>query len=303
MKTIVKNLNTKKNTTKKNLKKFKNLKPLNCSPSIKKVVSTSCMTQDVLLKIRDEYNKDHSDQIIATKPVLIWHELKMKLNCRDERCWINEIDDLDMRTQIKNQIFAPEQPPEWIKNKNEWLSNYDIDMVMKQYELKDKSFEYLATTPVDYDYIVDKQSNTCYEETLCKFDLKSLLAAGKSKYAAVFNLDKHTESGSHWISLFINVNKRIIMFFDSANGSMPKEINKFIKNVKKQGLDNNIHFKFVRNHKKHQSGGSECGVYSIHFIIEMLNNADRAIELFLYGYIPDTKIEKYRQVYFNTPEK
>ena len=38
-------------------------------------------------------------------------------------------------------------------------------------------------------------------------------------------------------------------------------------------------------------------------IIEMLNNADRAIELFLNGYIPDSKIEKYRNIYFNAPEE
>ena len=74
------------------------------------------------------------------------------------------------------------------------------------------------------------------------------------------------------------------------------------ENLDGGGLDNGIQFKFLRNHKQHQRGNTECGVYSIHFIIEMLNNADRAIELFLNGYIPDNKIEKYRKIYFNTPE-
>lgn len=290
------------NLNNKTKKKFKSV---NCSPCVanKKVIKTSCMTPEALLKIRDEYNKDHADKIIATKPVLIWHELKMKLNCKDERCWIKEIDDLNLRTQIKNQLFAPEHPPEWIHNKNEWLSNNDIDLVMKQYELKDKTFKYLATTPVDYDFVVDKRTNTCYEDTLCKFDLKTLMAAGKHKFAVVFNLDKHDESGSHWISLFINAYKQIIMFFDSANGSIPREISNFIKIVKQHGVANGINFKFMRNHKQHQRGNTECGVYSIHFIIEMLNNADRAIELFLNGYIPDSKIEKYRNIYFNAPEE
>jgi hypothetical protein len=262
------------------------------------------MTLEALMKIRDEYNKDHPDnKIMASKPVLIWHELKMRLDCKDERCWVKEIDDRNLRTQIKNQLFAPEHPPEWLHNKNEWLSNYDIDAIMKQYEEKDKTFEYLASSPIDFNFIVDKSSNTCYEETLCKFDLKSLMAAGKHKFAAVFNLDKHDESGSHWISLFINAHKNIIMFFDSANGNIPAQVAQFIKTVKQQGLDNGIRFKFLRNHKQHQRGNTECGVYSIHFIIEMLNNADRAIELFLNGYIPDNKIEKYRKIYFNTPEK
>ena len=299
MRTLIKKSNNLQKTK-------KNFKSLNCSPCVanKKVVKNSCMTLEALMKIRDEYNKDHPDnKIMASKPVLIWHELKMRLDCKDERCWVKEIDDRNLRTQIKNQLFAPEHPPEWLHNKNEWLSNYDIDAIMKQYEEKDKTFEYLASSPIDFNFIVDKSSNTCYEETLCKFDLKTLMAAGKHKFAAVFNLDKHDESGSHWISLFINAHKNIIMFFDSANGNIPTQVAQFIKTVKQQGLDNGIRFKFLRNHKQHQRGNTECGVYSIHFIVEMLNNADRAIELFLNGYIPDNKIEKYRKIYFNTPEK
>ncbi len=299
MRTLFKKLNNNQSKTKK---KFKSL---NCSPCVanKKIIKDSCMTLEVLLKIRDEYNKDHPENIImATKPVLIWHELKMKLDCSDERCWVKEIDDPNLRTQVKNQLFAPDHPPEWMHNKNEWLSNYDIDAVMKQFEEKDKTFEYLGTTPVDFNFIVDKRTAKCYEETLCKFDLATLLATGKHKYAAVFNLDDHDEPGSHWISLFIDAHKKIIMFFDSANGNIPTEVGQFIKTVKRQGLENGIKFKFLRNHKQHQRGTTECGVYSIHFIIEMLNNADRAIELFLNGYIPDSKIEKYRKIYFNAPE-
>lgn len=298
MRTLIKKSNNLQKTK-------KNFKSLNCSPCVanKKVVKNSCMTLEALMKIRDEYNKDHPDnKIIASKPVLIWHELKMRLDCKDERCWIKEIDDKNLRTQIKNQLFAPEHPPDWLDNKNEWLSNFDIDAIMKQYEEKDKTFEYLASSPIDFNFIVDKSSNKCYEETLCQFDLKTLMAAGKHKFAAVFNLDKHDESGSHWVSLFINAHKNIIIFFDSANGNIPSQIAQFIKTVKQQGLDNGIQFKFLRNHKQHQRGNTECGVYSIHFIIEMLNNADRAIELFLNGYIPDNKIEKYRKIYFNTPE-
>jgi len=282
----------------------KTVKQLNCSPLVKnkKVVSSSCMTPEVLLKIRDEYNKDHENKIVATKPTLIWHELRMKLNCQDERKWVNEIDDPKLRAQIKKQLFAPEHPPEWFKNKNEWLTNFDIDMVMEQYELENKDFKYLGTTPIDYDYIVDTTSQTCVEDDLCKFNLKELMSQGKRRFASVFNLDKHDESGSHWVSLFIDVNKRIIMFFDSASGSIPKKINEFINHVKAQGLSENIEFKYINGKKKHQYGGSECGVYSIHFIIEMLKHPEKAMHIFLYDRIPDKEIEKYRKKYFNTPE-
>ena len=294
-----------KKSNRKNKKGLqKTIKRLNCSPMVKnkKVVQTSCMTTEVLLKIRDEYNKDHADKIIAAKPAMIWHELRMKLDSQDERKWVNEIDDVQLRSQIKKQLFAPEHPPDWFKNKNEWLSNFDINMVMEQYEMENKDFKYLGTTPIDYDYILDKTENTCVENNLCKFNLKKLLGQGKRRFAAVFNLDRHDQSGSHWVSLFIDVNKKIIMFFDSASSSVPKQISKFINNVKQQGLKENIRFESISNKKIHQSGGTECGVYSIHFIIEMLKQPDKAMQVFLHEKISDNEVEKYRSVYFNSPE-
>jgi hypothetical protein len=260
------------------------------------------MTSEVLLKIRDEYNKDHVDKIIATKPVLIWHELRMKLKTEDERLWVNEIDDRTLRNKIKKQLFAPEHPPEWLKNPNEWLSNFDIDSVMEQYEMDNEDFKYLGTTPVDYDYILDKNTNTCVEDKMCKFNLKNLLSQGKRRFATVINLDKHTLGGSHWVSLFIDVNKRIIMFFDSASGSVPKNISKFVNNVKQQGKKQNIDFEYIINKKIHQNGESECGIYSIHFIIEMLKSPENAIKTFLHGIISDKEVQKYRKKYFNSPE-
>lgn len=290
-------------TKKKGRKLNKTLKQLNCSPLVKKkVVSNSCMTSEVILKIRDEYNKDHDKKIVATKPALIWHELRMKLDTKDERKWVNEIDDTKLRAQIKKQLFAPEHPPEWLKNPNEWLTNYDIDKVMEQYEMENKDFKYLGTTPIDYDYIVDTTSQTCVEDDLCKFNLKELMSQGKRRFASVFNLDKHDQSGSHWVSVFIDVNKRIIMFFDSASGSVPKKITEFINSVKEQGLKENIVFKYISGKKKHQYGGTECGVYSIHFIIQMLSQPDKAMHVFLHGKIPDKEVEKYRKRYFNSPE-
>ena len=128
------------------------------------------------------------------------------------------------------------------------------------------------------------------------------MSQGKRRFASAFNLDKHDQSGSHWVSVFIDVNKLIIMFFDSASGSAPKEIAKFINSVKQQGLRENIEFKYITSKKKHQYGGTECGVYSIHFIIEMLKHPEKAMHIFLYDRIPDKEIEKYRNKYFNTPE-
>ena len=92
------------------------------------------------------------------------------------------------------------------------------------------------------------------------------------------------------------------MFFDSAKGGIPKEIKRFVETVKDQGLKQNepIKFKFLTNKSDHQQGDTECGVYSIHFIIEMLESF-KSVKRFLYGNIPDKEMENLRPKLFNKP--
>ena len=280
--------------------KHRKIKPLNCNPSVKAPIPHSCMTIEALMLLRDEYNKDHpTNRIIAEKPVLIWYELKMRLQCEDERCWLGEIDDVAKRNMVQDQLFAPDHPPEWIKNPLEWLTNIDIDKVMAQYEQKYADFEYLGTTSIDYDFIVDKTRGTCVEDMLCKFDLAAAGNRGKQRFAAVFNLDKHDEPGSHWVSIFISVPKKTIVFFDSANGGVPKEIRRFAKLIQKQDSE----YRFIASKKEHQKKNTECGVYSIHFIIEMLNDFDKMLEMVMKGNISDKAMTRYRRKYFNRPNK
>ena len=279
--------------------------PLVCGPLVNKkdkVAKDSCITKSVLMRLRNEFNKDHPDNLImATRPILIWHEFKMRLShCADERCFLNEIDEPNEKQRLLHTLFAPEHPPEWLQNKNEWLSNHDIDKVMKQYEERYTDFKYLGTSAIDYDF--KYSDGHCVEDQLCKFLLKELMAAGKTRFAAVFNLDKHNQGGSHWVSIFIDVKHKSVVFFDSAKGGIPKEIKRFVETIKTQGLeqDTPIKFKFLTNKSDHQQGDTECGVYSIHFIIEMLESF-KSVKRFLYGNIPDKEMENLRPKLFNKP--
>ena len=279
--------------------------PLVCGPLVNKkdkVAKDSCITKSVLMRLRNEFNKDHPDNpIMAIKPILIWHEFKMRLShCADERCFLNEIDEPNEKQRLLHTLFAPEHPPEWLQNKNEWLSNHDIDKVMKQYEERYTDFKYLGTSAIDYDF--KYSDGHCVEDQLCKFLLKELMAAGKTRFAAVFNLDKHNQGGSHWVSIFIDVKHKSVVFFDSAKGGIPKEIKRFVETIKTQGLeqDTPIKFKFLTNKSDHQQGDTECGVYSIHFIIEMLESF-KSVKRFLYGNIPDKEMENLRPKLFNKP--
>ena len=287
--------------------KEKKFKKLVCSPTVNAedaVSNESCLTKSLLMELRTEYNKDHpSNQITDDKPIIIWHELKTRMSqCDDDRCLLSEIDDSTKRKQWMQRLFAPEHPPDWLKDKKEWLSNHDIDSVMPQYEEKYKNFKYLGTTSIDYDY--KYSDGECIEDRLCLFDLEKEIQAGKRRFASVFNLDKHTKGGSHWVTLYFDTEFTTIVFFDSARGRVPKQIRKFIKRVMRQGLKMKpkIVFDFKTAKSSHQRGDAECGVYAIYFITEMLKD-HRNLARFINGKILDRDMNAERFNIFNSPLK
>jgi hypothetical protein len=286
--------------TKKMPKQFIKLK---CSPKNKtKHKDYSCYSKDELYKIRDMWNARHPDQKIQTNDDKhIWQQLKEYYAniCNKESCWVRQ---MTKNTKLEQELlasFAPEAPKEWKKNPNEWLSSIDILAVMNQYEKKYNCFDFLGPSPIDYD--THKLHGECVWEELCHFDLSKQINKGRFKFGIIFNLDPHYEGGSHWVSLFINVKNKTIFFFDSAGEKIPAQIEKFTNKVIEQGkqLTEPIHFKFDQNYPvEHQYGNTECGIYSIFFIIHMLE--DKITGHYLKTHIlKDKYMEKFRKIYYN----
>ncbi len=212
---------------------------------------------------------------------------------------------MSLRKQLDRFIFAPDQPPEWSKNPNEWLSNFDILGVLEQYETAYPEFEFIGPTPIDFDTRI---RGKCVEKELCAIDVPKLIRSGKTKIGVVFNLDKHNEPGSHWVSLFIDTIDRFIFYFDSANNHTPPEINALVRRVQSQLARHQREYSFYRNKITHQHNNTECGVYSLFFIVTMLTKNTEIqsnmglrerLDLFLKHRIPDKFMETYRAKYFN----
>jgi len=274
---------------------------LNCSPENKSKQYT-CYTDNELLLLRTMWNKRHPDRpITSTKSEDIWKQLKHYYTniCNKESCWVRQmVKNTTMEKELLDS-FAPESPKEWKKNPNAWLSSLDILQVMTQYEKKYKCFDFLGPSPINYDS--HHVNGECVWEELCEFNLADQIKRGKTKVGIIFNTDPDYKGGEHWISLFINIKKGTIFFFDSAGNPVPKQINKFVKTVTKQGtqLKNPIIFNFDQNYPvEHQYKNTECGVYSIFFIIHMLE--DKITSHYLKTHIlKDEYMEKFRKVYFN----
>jgi Ulp1 protease family, C-terminal catalytic domain len=310
---------SKKNNNIKKRKTEKRFKKMNCNPIVegKTVNKFSCLTPEVLNKIKIAFNKHHpSEPILESDFNLLWMELKRRLNnCTKEDCWLKQIEDAQLREHIDNMTFAPDHPPEWKKVPNTWLSNVDIFEVLKQYQDKYKEFKMIGPTPIDFDTRIPDENGECVWEELCTFSLEKQLKQGITKIGVVFNLDKHNQGGSHWVSLFIDLADSFLFFFDSNGDKIPRRINKLVQRIVEQGsqLEKPIQFEFYENHPfEHQRQNTECGMYSLFFIISMLTHKVGSrkfkhfkdkIAFFKKKRIPDEHMLKYRKKLFNGGEE
>lgn len=292
---------TRKNTTRKSM---------NCSPMVEgqTVSSNTCYTSAALAKIKEAYNKNNPFTLImVTDPKQVFEELKTKLTkCKKEDCWLKQLSAAE-QTYLYEHLFAPDQPDTWNKNPNEWLTNEDIFKVLHQYETKYTNFKLFGPTPIDFN--TRKKNKKCVWEELCTFSLEEQIKQKKDKLGIVFNLDKHNEGGSHWTSLFIDITEQVIFYFDSASNDTPTEVTALVKKIRNHGKQLNMKFRYYDNLKhRHQRSNTECGMYSLFFIITMLtSNTEfdtnmtmvKKLNLFRRKKIPDKYVEKYRDVYFN----
>ena len=278
--------------------KLTHYKPVNCSPNPNKS-HFSCYTNEALFKMKNYWNARHPRDTISTNdPKKIWMELrdKMSNSCDRESCWLrSKFMEGNVDSEILNYTFAPKSPDHWKRNPNEWLSSLDIESVMKQYEKFYKCFEFLGPSPIDYDH--HKLYGECVWEELCNLNLSKIIKRNKNKLGIILNTDPHNKGGEHWISIFVNIKKRFIVYFDSNGNEAPKQVIKLINTICDQGQQLGIDFKVYFNEKEHQQTDSECGMYCLYFIIQMLK--DKEVEYFLNHKIPDKEVFDLRKKYFN----
>jgi hypothetical protein len=308
--------------------KTRKLKPVNCHPkrigSKKNRLPNSCLTPTVVQKLKKAYNIHHrtqpEKQIHSNHPTEIYEKLAEKIpHCDQEICWLNHIPNKELQEKMKSELFSPIQPAEWKHKPNAWLSNYDIDAVIRQYEKEYKDFVFLGPTSIDFDKV---KNGTCVLEELCHFQISKLYASGKRKIGVVYNLDTSDGPGTHWVSMFIDLkdSKPFLFYFNSTADNMPNEVIKLVSRIETQWnhLSHKItkgrHLQIYKSDGKteHQHSNTECGMYSLFFIITCLTRHRGGLESSselsrkeLLDYfmgenrISDEFIQQFRNIYFN----
>jgi hypothetical protein len=260
--------------------------------------SITCYSRPALVKIAQSWNSINKGgpQILVKEQSKgnIWKQIQQRLakTCEnDETCWkkqefVKRLKD----TEIQLYTFKPDYPEDWIKNKYTWLNTYDILYVMKQYEMLHKDFMFLGPIPSD-----------CPTKIRCELsnlNLALLKRNGIRKVGIIYNLDVSSGPGTHWVAVYIDLPHNEINYYDSY-GSMPiKLIKRFLVQLGEKMKDGaNI----IYNNKRHQYGNSECGVYSMNFILERLHGST------MYDIsnvaIPDSEMNHLRSLLYNKTRK
>ena len=235
-----------------------------CAPGQKKD-SYTCYSHNALRKISERYAQKTGKRIpegeLSKKELHSWLETQFAGRCTTEYCWLEQPETRDY--EMLYEYFRPEFPNEWKNDIHTWLNTDDIANVMKQYERKFPDFLFFGPVPVD-----------CPIEWECELTHFNPVKSGYKRFGIVFNLDKHNQSGSHWVALWISLPEQKIEYFDSYGIRPPALIRQFMEKVieqtKKEG------YEIVPSYNKHrfQYGGSECGVFSMYFLIEKLHGKD-----------------------------
>lgn len=301
-----------------------------CAPSKNfDVVNNTCFSLKQLLKIAESYNNilsNNNSKINLNIKITDENELKKYLlkelvsklpdSCKSQECLLKEkfIVDLNDFDLLYNTL-RPLGPTK----KTKWLSTSDINQIMFQYQFKYPEYKFFGALPRDFELIdipIEYKNNNFFKI------LSNMYTKEIYKIGVVLNLDKHNQSGSHWVAVFSNLKEKKVYFFDSYGYKPKKEIVKLmsmiaywisVNNSKKKKYtftDNNlITFKDEKgicekyedidiqyNTIRHQFKNSECGVYSVNFILRLLNG--HSFDDITKNITLDDKINTCRETYF-----
>ena len=278
-----------------------------CSPiSLKQ---NSCLPHDLLKKVGNIINKlpQCSKIDCNCNPDTLYKkiccEIKKISDCKDEKCW--KTIDLIMSKLSKHEVdgfkssFKPQMPEEWKNEPNKWLNTLDIDAVMEQYEQAFSTFKYFGATPIDFK---KKKNNSCLVSDLCNINLKRLLDRDYESIGMVFNTDDSSGSGQHWFSMYVdlkgkNLKKPSIYYFDSVANEAPDEIIELVQKLQKQSEHIKHPLDVLYSDIQHQYGDTECGIYCLHFLTEMLQG--KSFKRYINNKKSDKEIEIFRKIFFN----
>jgi hypothetical protein len=279
---------------------FNDPKDERCAPGTS-FKNGSCISLESLIKLAEAYNKEHSDGIKLYQNYKNPEKYKKYLlksfkntinNCDNQRCWLEQDYTKKLTNSEKKKILNYTYRPEGPSKRFEWLNTLHIEQMMNQYENVYNDFKFLGAVPMDFDNLDNIG--------IKNLNFNQLENKGIYKLGVVFNLDEHYKTGSHWVGLYADLKNGFVCYLDSYGIPPEKRVVIFIDRILNYMKNKNINPSYDYNKIRHQYKGSECGVYSINFIIRMLRGD--TFEEICNDKTPDDKINRCRNKYFINPD-
>jgi hypothetical protein len=204
-------------------------------------MNNSCFDTNSIDEMVELFNNTSDIKIDKTityqeKLKLLELHLKDSSPCCEEWCLLETESLKPLKKKLEN-FFRPVVPKKWLDNKRTWLNTLDIEAEMRLYSTAFPEFEFLSVSPIDFDLRIKRgiSSEQCVDDNLCNLNIRKQFTSGKKYIAAVFNLDKHNQSGSHWTAFFVSLKLGESYYYDSVANFMPKEVVELINRITQQG--------------------------------------------------------------------
>lgn len=283
---------------------------LQCAPG-REFEAGSCISLVVLEGMTDAYNigTESKDKIVVSKNLSVLNPKKYKLylvhqldkrmgdRCETQKCWSTQDFIRHMDKAARQELLKYTFRPDSLQGRFDWLSTFDINDSMGQYERKYKGFKFYGANPMDFADLPQSEINGANYGELYK--------SGIAKLGIIINLDEHYKSGSHWVAMYTDLQKGHILYFDSFGVKPEKRIRSLMRQQSRYLTEGRgMKLSDIRvdyNKTQHQKLNTECGVYSMNFLIRMARGDD--FDKLCNNAVSDEEINKCRKVYFDKHTK
>jgi hypothetical protein len=283
-------------TRKRSKKIFPTPGPSQCHPRIgDKRPTHGCLPVSILKRVARKVGVVENQSPNGLRSNL---EKQLNIQPYQELSFVNALPFTDAEKEyLKTTYLRPDQPTSWKDDPDMWLDSTNIENVMKQYEDAFPNFEFMGPFPIDFaapDPYQKTGSQNCLIKEICSLRVADSIKNGTQYIGIVYNLDPHFKDGSHWVANFIDIPKHKCYYFDSYGYEPPKQIARFMKWLTTQDPQ----MKLSYNAHRFQHKDSECGMYSLYFIIRMLMGDQ--FRSFCRREPPDSTMLQFRSWIFST---
>ncbi len=248
--------------------------PSQCHPSIKKAGAHGCLPLEVLRRVASQVGVNPQ-----VAPRALRSQLETALHVTKPGAEYTFLQALPLapaeKTDLARRALRPPAPAAWASDPDMWLDSNNIAAVLNQYEDAYPEFEFMGPFPIDFAAPDPYREGAaegggqpkCLMNEICEFRVQKAMENGTKYIGIVYNLDPHFKSGSHWVANFVDLVKHRCYYMDSYGYKPPPQVAKFMRWLTTQDPKMRLEY----NSRRLQYKNTECGVYSIYFIIRMLS--------------------------------